>query len=98
MLALDPRYLGKPSCFDGIQERVTSEWRFQLVAYLAAVDLLVWCRVITLLFDGAAFPSCFPIVLLFLCPLGGAGFHSFLLCGAAFLHLFGCRFPCYDLR
>ena len=39
MLALDPRHLGKPSCFDGTQEGCYDEWRLQLVAYLAAVDL-----------------------------------------------------------
>ena len=37
-MALDPRHLGKPSCFDGTQERSYDEWRFQLVAYLTAVD------------------------------------------------------------
>ena len=37
-MALDPRNLGKPSCFDGSQEGRYDEWRFQLVAYLAAVD------------------------------------------------------------
>ena len=38
MLVLDPRHLGKPSCFDGTQEGSYDEWRFQLVAYLASVD------------------------------------------------------------
>ena len=33
-MALDPRHL----CFDGTQERSYDEWRFQLVAYLTAVD------------------------------------------------------------
>ena len=33
-----PRHLGKPSCFDGTQEGSYDEWRFQLVAYLTAVD------------------------------------------------------------
>ena len=37
-MALDPRHLGKPSCFDGTQEGSHDEWRFQLVAYLTAVD------------------------------------------------------------
>ena len=38
MLALDPRHLGKPPCFDCTQEGSYDEWRFQLVAHLAAVD------------------------------------------------------------
>ena len=38
VMALDPRHLGKPSCFDGTQEGSYDEWRFQLVAYLTAVD------------------------------------------------------------
>ena len=38
MLALDPRHLARPSCFNGMQEGSYDEWRFQLVAYLAAVD------------------------------------------------------------
>ena len=37
-MALDPRHLGKPSCFDGTQEGSYDEWRIQLVAYLTAVD------------------------------------------------------------
>ena len=37
MLALDPRHLARPSCFDRTQEGSYDEWRFQLVAYLAAV-------------------------------------------------------------
>ena len=37
-MALDPRHLGKPSCFDGTQEGSYDEWRFPLVAYLTAVD------------------------------------------------------------
>ena len=36
-MALDPRHLGKPSCFGGTQEGSYDEWRFQLVAYFAAV-------------------------------------------------------------
>ena len=38
MTALDPRHLGKPSCFGGTQEGSYDEWRFQLVACLTAVD------------------------------------------------------------
>ena len=37
-MALDPRHVGKPSFFDGTQEGSYDEWRFQLVAYLTAVD------------------------------------------------------------
>ena len=37
-MALDPRHLGKPSCFEGTQEGNYDEWRFQLVAYLTPVD------------------------------------------------------------
>ena len=37
-MALDPRHLGKPSRFDGALEGSYDEWRFQLVAHLAAVD------------------------------------------------------------
>ena len=37
-MALESRHLGKPSCFDGTQEGSDDEWRFQLVAYLTAVD------------------------------------------------------------
>ena len=37
-MALDPRHLGKPSCFDGTQEGSYDEWRFQLIVYLTAVD------------------------------------------------------------
>ena len=36
-MALDPRHLGKPPCFDGTQEGSCDEWLFQLVASLAAV-------------------------------------------------------------
>ena len=37
-MALVPRHLGKPSCFDGTQEGSYDERRFQLVAHLTAVD------------------------------------------------------------
>ena len=37
-MALDSRHLGKPSCFDCTQEGSYDEWRFQLVAFLTAVD------------------------------------------------------------
>ena len=37
-MALGPRHLGKPSSFGGTQEGSYDEWRFQLVAYLTAVD------------------------------------------------------------
>ena len=38
MMVKDPRHLGRPSCFDGCEEGRYDEWRFQLVAYLAAGD------------------------------------------------------------
>ena len=38
MIDLDPRHLGKPSCFGGTQEGSYDEWRFQLTTYLTAVD------------------------------------------------------------
>ena len=38
MMVLDPRHLSRPACFDGTQEGSYDEWRFLLVACLAAVD------------------------------------------------------------
>ena len=37
-MVLDPRHMSCPACFDGTQEGRNDEWRFQLVACLAAVD------------------------------------------------------------
>ena len=37
-MVLDHRHLSRPACFDGTQEGSYDEWRFQLVACLAAVD------------------------------------------------------------
>ena len=37
-MILDPRHLSRPSCFDDSQAGRYDEWRFQLVAYLTAVD------------------------------------------------------------
>ena len=36
-MVLNPRHMSRPACFDETQEGY-DEWRFQLVAYLAAVD------------------------------------------------------------
>ena len=37
-MILDPRHLARAWCFDGTDEGRYDEWRFQLVAYLTAVD------------------------------------------------------------
>ena len=37
-MVLDPRHLSRPACFDGTQEGSYDEFRFKLVAYLAAID------------------------------------------------------------
>ena len=38
MLVPDPRHLSRFACFDGTEEGRSVEWRFQLIAYLTAVD------------------------------------------------------------
>ena len=38
LVILDPRHLSRPSRFDGTEEGRYDQWRFQLVAYLAALD------------------------------------------------------------
>ena len=37
-MVLDPRLLSRSACFHGTQEGSYDEWRFQLVAFFAAVD------------------------------------------------------------
>lgn len=37
-LVLDPRHLSRPVVFDGAEEGRYPEWRFQVIAYLGAID------------------------------------------------------------